>query len=74
MSLTQQDLDVTRRLLEQFHTNRPAAAAQMTDVEYIAFRMGGISRNRAQRLIYAARQNKTTTDVRSATRRAQRRR
>lgn len=64
--ITQIDIDTTRRLLAQ----REARAIKyiMDEVEYIAWKMGDISRARAQRLIIAARQGLTTADVKRNTR------
>jgi hypothetical protein len=71
MTLTQKDLDVTRRLLVLYR-HSPAIAAVMGEVEYVAWRLGGLSTGRAKRLIWAARQNVTTAEVAGRGRRATR--
>lgn len=71
MAITQQDIETVRRLLAEHaqavETETPPQGKGwrlMTDEEFVARKLGDISRGRARRLIIAARQNKTTEDIR----------
>src|SRR5262245_32953353 len=59
--ITQKDIEVVRRLLDE-HEQAVAALVQ-DETEYVARQLGDISRARARRLIYAARQGVATRDL-----------
>lgn len=61
MAITQQDIDTVNRLLAEYR--QTAVNPWMTEEEYVARQLGDISRNRAQRLLVATRQGKTTKDL-----------
>lgn len=64
--IKQIDIDATRELLAVYPDH---IQTQMSEVEWVAMRLGDISRSRAERLIIAARQGKTTAEVRQSRRR-----
>lgn len=67
MAITQQDIEVVRQLLNVYETM--AVRHGMDETEFIAFKLGGISTPRAQRLIIATRQNVTTKTLQTRQRR-----
>jgi len=71
-AIKREHIELTRAFLATYKDS-PTMTATMSETEYIAFRFGGISRLRAARLVTAARQDKTTADVRRQTIRERRR-
>lgn len=64
MAITKDQLALTREFLSQY-TASPTTRSLMDEAAYVvAFRFGSITRRRAERLVVAARQDMTTTDVR----------
>jgi len=59
MAITREDIEACRKLLA-VHAETQTC---MTEEEYIARKLGDISRNRAARLIIATRQNITTREL-----------
>jgi hypothetical protein len=59
--ITARDIEVVNRLLAEYAAG--AVNPWMDEIEFVARRLGDISRNRATRLIIAARQGITTQDL-----------